>query len=60
MGRPRTLYRVQVDGDDEAVETQDLCENEDQNHADKQSRLLRCASHTRVAHYTDGIAGRET
>ena len=36
-------FCVQVDGDDEAVETEDFCENEDEDHSDEESRLL-CGS----------------
>ena len=54
------LFRVQVDGDDETVEPEDLCENEDEDHSHEQSRLLRGPAHARVAHDADGVAGRET
>ena len=47
----------QVDGDDEAVQTQDLCEDEDQDHADEEPRLLRRPSDAGVAYYPDGVAG---
>ena len=54
------LFRVKVDGHDEAVETQDLGENEDQDHSYEEPRLLCCPSHTCVTHNADSVAGRQT
>ena len=56
-GFPDLCLGEQVDGDDEAVQTQDLCEDEDQDHADEEPRLLRRPSDAGVAHYPDGVAG---
>ena len=42
---------VEVDRHDETVETQDLGEDEDEDHADKESGLLGCASHPGVSHH---------
>lgn len=53
------LLRIQVDGDDEAIETQDLGENEDEDHAHKQSRLLRSTTNSNITNYADGVPGRE-
>lgn len=54
------LLCVEVDGDDEAVETQYLGENENQDHTDEQTGLLGGTSHTGVADDADSEAGRET
>lgn len=40
-------------GNNEAVETQDLSENQDEDHAHKKPWLLSCASDTGVAHDAD-------
>lgn len=45
---------------DQTVETQGLSEDENQNHADEQLRLLCCGAHTRVTDDADGHAGSET
>jgi len=49
---------VEVDGDDQAVETQDLGEDEDQDHTDEETRLLGRASDSRISHDADGEPGR--
>ncbi len=49
------LFGVQVDCDDEPVESQHLCEDEDEDHADEEPGLLRRAPHARVAHDPDGV-----
>ncbi|KAH9395003.1 hypothetical protein TYRP_005067 [Tyrophagus putrescentiae] len=46
-------------GDDQPVETQHLCENENENHADEETRLLGRAADARVADYADGEACRQ-
>ena len=51
------LFRVQVDGDNEAVETQNFCENEDKDHSYKESGLLGSSSHASVADNADGVSG---
>jgi hypothetical protein len=52
--------RVHEKGDDETVQTQDLGENENENHADKEARLLRCTPDTSIADNTDGKTSSET
>lgn len=59
-GAPRLCLGEEVDGDDEPVQAQDLCEDEDQDHADEEPRLLRRPPHAGVAHYPDGVAGRQS
>lgn len=44
------LFRGENEGNDEPVETQDLCENQNEDHAHKKPRLLSCAPHACVAH----------
>ena len=48
------LLSVEVDGDDETVETQYLGEDENQDHTDEEARLLGCASDAGVTNNTDG------
>lgn len=55
-----SLFRVQVDGDDQTVQTQDFSENEDQNHTDKQSGLLGSTTDTGITDDTDGETGGKT
>ncbi len=50
------LFCVEIDGDDEAVETQDLSENEDKDHADEESRLLGRSSDSGVTNNSDCVA----
>lgn len=54
------LFSVEVDGDDEAVETEHLGENEDQDHADEETGLLGRSSHARVSHDADREARRQS
>jgi hypothetical protein len=54
------LPRVQVDGDDEAVETQHLGENKNENHSHKETRLLSGSPYARVSNDADGVAGGKT
>ena len=56
----RLCLGEEVDGDDEAVEAEDLCEDEDEDHADEEARLLRRPPHAGVAHDADGVAGRQS
>lgn len=53
------LFRVHVDGDDQAVQTQHLGENQDQDHADEQTGLLGGTAHTGVTNDANGEAGGE-
>ena len=55
-----SLFGIQVDGHDEAVETQDLGENKDEDHADVEAGLLGRAAYAGVAHYAHRVAGRQT
>lgn len=55
-----TLFGVQIDGNDESVQSQDLSENEDEDHSDEEPRLLRRSADTSVSDDADSIAGRET
>lgn len=55
-----SLFRVQVDGDDQTVQTQDFSENEDQNHTDEQSGLLGSTTDTGITDDTDGETGGQT
>lgn len=52
------LLGVQVDGDDQTVETQHLGKDQYQDHADEETRLLRGASHTGVTDDADSKTGR--
>jgi len=51
------LFRVQVNGHNQAVETQHFGEDENQDHADEQSGLLCCATDTGVSHDADRKTG---
>lgn len=51
---------VHKKGNNETVKTQNFSENEDQNHADKQTRLLSCATNTSVTDNTNGETSSET
>lgn len=44
------LFRGENEGNNKPVETQDLSENQDEDHAHKKPRLLSCAPHACVAH----------
>lgn len=54
------LLSVQVDGDDETVETQYLGEDENQDHTDEQTWLLSCTPDTGVTDDSDGETSSET
>lgn len=54
------LFRVQVDGDDQTVQTQDFGEDENQNHTDEQSGLLGRTADTGVTDDADGETGGQT
>ena len=54
------LFRGQDEGHDEAVQPQDLGEDEDQDHAHEQPGLLGRAPHAGVAHDADGESSRQT
>lgn len=55
-----SLFRVQVDGDDQTVQTQDFGENEDQDHTDEQSGLLGGTADAGVTDDADGETGGQT
>ena len=46
--------------DDQTVETQDLSEDEDQDHTDVETRLLGCTANTSVTNNTDRKTGSQT
>lgn len=48
------LLGVQVDGNDETVETQYFREDKNQDHTDKQAGLLSGTSHTCITNNTNG------
>ena len=54
------LFGIEVDGDNEAVETQDLGENENEDHSDEESGLLRGSANACVSHNSDRVAGGKT
>jgi len=54
------LFRVEVDGDNEAVETQYLSEDKDEDHADEEAGLLRRTTDARVSYYADREACRQS
>ena len=54
LNRIDSLFGVQVDGNNESVQTQHLGKNEDQNHSYKQTRLLGSSSNTCITHYAYG------
>lgn len=54
------LFCRQDEGHDEAVKTQHLSEDQNQDHAHKKPGLLGCASHAGIAHDADGKPGCQT
>jgi hypothetical protein len=48
---------VQNEGNDETVKTQDLSENQDQNHSDEEPGLLGSSTHTGISNNTDSKTG---
>ena len=54
------LPRVQVDGNNKSVETQDLGENEDEDHTDKQPGLLSCPSYSGISDDTNCVSGGQS
>lgn len=57
---PSKLLRGEDQRDDQAVQAEHLSEDENEDHADEQTRLLRCASHARVANNADCVSGGQT
>lgn len=51
------LFRVQVDGHNETVQTQHFGEDKDQDHSDEQARLLSCSTDTGISDDSDGETG---
>ena len=45
---PWHLLRVQVNGYNQAIKTQDFSKNKNKNHSYKQTRLLGCATNTSI------------
>lgn len=58
--RDSLLFGVEVNSDDEAVQTQYFSEDKNKDHADEESRLLCCATYTGVTHNADGETCRKT
>ena len=56
----RALFGGKDEWHDQAIETQHLREDEDQNHAHIESRLLGSAAHTGVTNNSNGKASRQT
>ena len=57
---PSLFLGVQIDGDDEPVETQHLSEDKDEDHADEEPGLLCGATDTSITNNADGVACRQT
>ena len=51
---------VKVDRHNESVKSQDLGEDQDQNHPHEESGLLGRASHPGVTHHPDSVASGQT
>lgn len=51
------LFCAQNQRNDKSVQTEHFGENEDQNHSDEKSRLLRRSSNTGVADDANSVAG---
>ena len=58
--KSKVLFCVEIDGDDQTVETKDLGENEDEDHADEETRLLSRSSDSGVTHNANGVSGSKT
>ena len=56
---PYLFLGVQIDGDDEPVETQHLGEDKDEDHADEEPGLLGGATDTSITDDADGVACRQ-
>lgn len=50
------LFCGEDEGNDEAIEPQDLSEDQDEDHAHEEPGLLGCASHACISHNADGKA----
>lgn len=50
------IFGVEVDGNNETVQTQDLSKNEDQDHTDEETGLLGCPSDTSITNNANGKA----
>ena len=57
---PPLFLGVQIDGDDEPIETQHLGEDKNEDHADEEPGLLRGATDASITDDTDGVACRQT
>lgn len=53
------LFRVQVDGHDETVQTQHFGEDKDQDHADEQARLLGRSTDTGISDDSNSETGSQ-
>lgn len=54
-----SLFGWENQGYDEAVETQDFSEDQNEDHADEEARLLGGSTDARVSHDADGKTGRQ-
>lgn len=54
-----SLFGWENQGYDEAVETQNFSEDQNEDHADEEARLLGGATDARVSHDADGEPGRQ-
>ena len=57
---PSLFLGVQIDGDDEPVETQHLGEDKNEDHADEEPGLLCGATDASITDDADGVAGRQS
>ena len=48
------------EGDNEAVESEHLGEDKDEDHANEQSRLLRCSTYSSISDNSDGKSSSKT
>lgn len=53
---PFLFLCVEVDGDNEPVETEDLSENKDEDHSHEEPGLLSCPPNSCVTHDADSVA----
>ncbi len=54
------LFCVEIDSDDQTVETEDLGENKDEDHADEEARLLGGSPNSGITNDADGVPGSKT
>ena len=62
LGGMHVLFRIfgiHKDSNDEPVQTENLCEDEDEDHPHEESGLLGGAAHPGLPRYADRVAGRQ-